>query len=113
MFENIAKGDLAIVMTQQAVLTGVYLDPFRARGSIPRLAVMVVRAPSDSWKGTWACRISGGNNGRGGGNKKMPSKSTSDSYVTSTGAPSMMVATYDKRGEYHTRFEQNNCRQKP
>lgn len=31
----------------------MYFDPFRARGSIPRPAVIVVTGPSDSWNGTW------------------------------------------------------------
>lgn len=44
----------------KTTLTGVYFDPFRARGSIPRPAVIVVTGPSDSWNGTWALMRRGG-----------------------------------------------------
>lgn len=40
----------------EIILTGVYFDPFRARGSMPSPAVRVVANPSDNWNGTWAIR---------------------------------------------------------
>lgn len=45
------------VKKHQQLRTGVYLPPFRARGSSPRPAVRVVTIPSDSWNGTWVLRV--------------------------------------------------------